>query len=71
MGDLVVIEFDNEQAAFDMRAELAKLQKEYLIKMEDIVVVTKNKKGKIKLHQAVNLTLFSHGSARVKNSTDG
>ena len=56
MSDLVVIEFDNEQAAFDMRAELAKLQKEYLIKMEDVVVVTKNEKGKVKLHQAVNLT---------------
>ncbi len=56
MGDLVVIEFDTEQAAFEMRAELAKLQKEYLIKMEDVVVVTKNEKGKVKLHQAVNLT---------------
>ncbi len=56
MGDLVVIEFDTEQAAFAMRAELAKLQKEYLIKMEDVVVVTKNEKGKVKLHQAVNLT---------------
>lgn len=56
MGDLVVIEFDTEQAAFAMRAELANLQKEYLIKMEDVVVVTKNEKGKVKLHQAVNLT---------------
>jgi uncharacterized membrane protein len=56
MSNLVVIEFENEQTAFEMRAELAKMQREYLIKMEDIVVVTKNKKGKIKLHQAVNLT---------------
>ena len=56
MSDLVVIEFDNEQTAFDMRAELAKMQKEYLIQMEDVVVVTKNEKGKVKLHQAVNLT---------------
>jgi uncharacterized membrane protein len=56
MSDLVVIEFDNEQAAFDMRAELAKMQKEYLIEMEDVVVVTKDDKGKAKLHQAVNLT---------------
>ena len=39
-----------------MRAELVKLQKEYLIEMEDVVVVTKNDKGKVKLHQAVNLT---------------
>lgn len=56
MSNLVVIEFDNEEAAFDMRAELAKMQKEYLIEMDDVVVVTKNEKGKVKLHQAVNLT---------------
>jgi uncharacterized membrane protein len=56
MSDLVVIGFDDEHKAFEMRAELAKLQKEYLIEMEDVVVVTKNDKGKVKLHQAVNLT---------------
>jgi uncharacterized membrane protein len=39
-----------------MRAALAKLQKEYLIDMEDVVVVTKDDKDKVKLHQAVNLT---------------
>ncbi len=56
MSDLVVIEFDDEQKAFELRAALAKMQKEYLIQMKDIVVVTKNEKGKIRLHQAVNLT---------------
>ena len=56
MSDLVVIEFDDEQKAFEMRAALAKMQKEYLIQMKDIVVVTRNEKGKIRLHQAVNLT---------------
>ncbi len=56
MSDLVVIEFDNEVAAFDLRAELAKLQHEYLIEMDDVVVITKNEKGKVKLHQAHNLT---------------
>ena len=35
---------------------MAKLQKEYLIDMEDVVVVTRNEKGKVKLHQAQNLT---------------
>lgn len=55
MSNLVVIGFDNENSAFEMRAELAKLQKEYLIDMEDVVVVTKNDKGKLKLHQATNL----------------
>ena len=56
MSDLVVIEFDNEVAAFDMRAALARMQQEYLIEMDDVVVVTKNEKGKLKLHQAHNLT---------------
>jgi uncharacterized membrane protein len=56
MSDLVVIGFDDESTAFEMRAELAKMQKEYLIDMEDVVVVTKDDDGKAKLHQAVNLT---------------
>ena len=56
MSNLVVIGFDNEHKAFELRAELIKLQKEYLIEMEDVVVVTKNEKGKTQLHQAVNLT---------------
>jgi uncharacterized membrane protein len=56
MSDLVVISFPDQETAFAMRAELAKLQKEYLIDMEDVVVVTKDDKGKVKLHQAVSLT---------------
>ncbi len=57
MSDLVAILFDDETTAFDMRAALAKMQKEYLIDMEDAVVVTKDENGKIKLHQSTNLTL--------------
>src|SRR5210317_359435 len=56
MSELIVIGFDDEHTAFEMRAALAKLQKEYLIDMEDVVVVTKDDKDKVKLHQAVNLT---------------
>ena len=56
MSNLVVIAFQEEHKAFELRAELVKLQKEYLIKMEDVVVVTKDNEGKVKLHQAVNLT---------------
>ncbi len=56
MSDLVVIGFEDEHTAFEMRAALVKLQKEYLIEMEDVVVVTKDEKGKVKLHQAMNLT---------------
>ena len=56
MSNLIVIGFDDESTAFEMRAALAKMQKEYLIKMEDAVVVTKDDTGKVKLHQSVNLT---------------
>ncbi len=56
MSNLVVVTFEDETTAFEMRAALVKMQKEYLIEMEDVVVVTKDDKGKAKLHQAVNLT---------------
>jgi uncharacterized membrane protein len=54
-SNLVVAVFNDETTAFDVRAALAKMQKEYLIDMEDAVVVTKDAEGKVKLHQAVNL----------------
>ena len=56
MADLIAVTFDDQNTAFELRAEMAKLQKEYLLEMEDIVVVTRDDKGKVKLHQAVNLT---------------
>jgi uncharacterized membrane protein len=56
MSDLIVISFDDEHTAFELRAALARMQQEYLIDMEDVVVVTKDSKDKVKLHQAANLT---------------
>jgi uncharacterized membrane protein len=56
MSDLIVVAFDDEATAFELRAALVKLQKEYLIEMEDAVVVTKSADGKVALHQAMNLT---------------
>ncbi|NCC28887.1 MAG: DUF1269 domain-containing protein [Gammaproteobacteria bacterium] len=56
MSDLIVVSFPEEHLAFELRAELAKMQKAYLIDMEDVVVVTKDDAGKVKLHQAVNLS---------------
>ncbi|MGH8093227.1 MAG: DUF1269 domain-containing protein [Chthoniobacterales bacterium] len=56
MSNLIVIGFSNEADAFEMRAALAKLQAQYLIEMEDAVVVTRDANGKVQLHQSVNLT---------------
>src|SRR5262252_8795372 len=56
MSNLVVLGFNNEADAFEMRAALARLQSQYLIEMEDAVVVTRDANGKVHLHQPVNLT---------------
>jgi uncharacterized membrane protein len=56
MSTLVAVVFEDETTAFDMRAALLKMQKDYLIQMEDSVVVIKNQNGTIKLDQAINLT---------------
>ena len=56
MSDLIVVAFDDEATAFELRAALVKLQKDYLLEMEDAVVITKSADGKVALHQAVNMT---------------
>jgi len=56
MSTLVVIGYDNEFKAEEVRLTLRKLQKEYLIDLEDAVVAVKDAQGKVKLHQAINLT---------------
>jgi uncharacterized membrane protein len=56
MSTLAVIGYDNEFKAEEVRLTLRKLQKDYLIDLEDAVVAVKDAKGKVKLHQAVNLT---------------
>ncbi len=57
MSDLVVVAFPDEATAFEARAELARLAKEYLIELEDAVVISRDANGHVQLHQPVNLTL--------------
>jgi uncharacterized membrane protein len=56
MSTLVAVVFNDEATAFEMRAALARMQRPYLLEMEDAVVVTRDPDGKTKLHQAVSLT---------------
>lgn len=56
MSNLVVIGYDDPFKAEEVRVMLWKMQKEYLIDLEDAVVAVKDESGKVKLHQAVNLT---------------
>ena len=56
MADLIVIEYDDLHQAEEVRLKLQKMQKDYLIDLEDAVVAVKDQEGKVKLHQIQNLT---------------
>jgi len=56
MSTLVVIEYDEPFKAEEIRLAPRKMQKDYLIDLEDAVVAVKDPKGKVRLHQAVNVT---------------
>lgn len=56
MSTLVVIEYDDLHRAEEVRLLLLKMQKDYLIDLEDAVVAIKNKDGKVKLNQIHSLT---------------
>src|ERR1700736_3208294 len=56
MSTLGVVGYDELYKAEEVRLKLRKLQSEYLLDLEDAVVAVKDEKGKVKLHQALNLT---------------
>ena len=56
MSTLVVIGYDDLFKAEEVRLKLLKMQKEYLVDLEDAVVATKDKNGKVKLHQIISTT---------------
>ena len=56
MATLVVIGYESEVKAEEVRLALLKMQKEYLIDLADAVVVVRDAQGKVKLRQLYNLT---------------
>jgi len=56
MSTLAVIAYPQQDTAAQAAATLSRMQKEYLIELEDIAWVTKSAEGKLKLHQATSLT---------------
>jgi uncharacterized membrane protein len=55
MSSLVVLAFDNETGAEQMRDDLLQMQKEHLIGLEDAAVAVRNKEGKVKIKQVESL----------------
>jgi uncharacterized membrane protein len=55
MSNLIVLAFDDETGAEQMRDDLMHLQKEHLIGLDDAAVAVRNKDGKVKVKQVTSL----------------
>jgi uncharacterized membrane protein len=55
VSELVVIAFDNETGATEMRDALIALQEQRLVTLDDAAVVVRRSDGKVKVKQAVSL----------------
>ena len=64
MSTLIAIAYDSEFKAREVRLKFEQMQQDYLIDIEDSVVAEKRANGKVKLHQAQNLTAdgAAHGT---------
>ena len=56
MSTLAVIAYPEQSTAGEAAAALKKMQKNFLIDLEDVAWVTRSQDGKIKLHQGTSLT---------------
>ncbi len=55
MSNLIAVAFENRATAEEVMGTLGRLQTEHAIELEDAVIVTRDDKGKVKLHQSRNL----------------
>jgi uncharacterized membrane protein len=62
MSELVVVAYKGEDTADQVLNKLRELQKEYLVDLEDAVVVIRDKKGKVRLKQSVPLVRLGAAS---------
>lgn len=62
MSKLIIVSYDNEFQADEVRLKFLKMQKEYLVEIQDAVVVLKKPDGKIKLQQMINLPVLGASS---------
>lgn len=71
MSDLVVIGFENPHKADEVLVRLRKLKREYLIDLEDAVIVVRDEKGEVHLKQTINLTALGASSGLLSGSLWG
>ena len=63
MSDLIIIGYDDEVTADRVLLELAALERDYLIDLEDAAVIRRDKKGK--LHVTAPLITLRRGDRSV------
>lgn len=71
MSDLVVVGFDTVDEADKVLLKLATLKKEYLVDLEDAVVVIRDGEGKVQLKQSLNLTAIGASSGLLSGAIWG
>lgn len=71
MSDLVVIGFESPHQADEVLVRLRKLKREYLIDLEDAVIVVRDDKGEVHLKQTINLTALGASSGLLSGSLWG
>ena len=71
MAELVVIGFDNPTDADRVLTELTRLQKEYLIDLEDAVTAIRSADGSVRIKQSVNLVSLGAASGGLSGAMWG
>ncbi|SOC41339.1 uncharacterized membrane protein [Rhizobium subbaraonis] len=71
MSDLIVVGFDTPDEADKVLVKLNGLKKEYLIDLEDAVVVVRDTAGKVHLKQSMNLTAIGASSGLLSGALWG
>jgi uncharacterized membrane protein len=61
MSNLIVVAYPDQYRAAEVLASLRRMQAQYLVDLDDACYVTKDEKGKLKLHQ--NTSLAGAGAA--------
>jgi uncharacterized membrane protein len=71
VSDLIVVTYPDLYKAGEVVAVLQRLEKQYLLDMEDAAFVTKDESGKVKLHQTVPLTKLAAAAGAVRGTIWG
>ncbi len=71
MSELIVVGFEKPETADQVLHKLGNLKKEYLIDLEDAVVVVRDEDGKVNLKQSINLAALGASSGLISGGLFG